>query len=595
MKVLVLALVLFLFLSVLLVFTLTPEPLGAARSSVVQLDNLRVHNLNTSKGYTTIQEAINAPETLDGHKISVASGTYDERVTVNETLSLIGEERSTAIIDGNGAGTVVYVAANNVEIRNFIIRNGTFGLWLDNSQNSKIVGNTLENGSYGIRLLHSANAEVADNIVHKYSSFGVQLDSSGHSTLRNNILDENRYNFGVDGTSLSDFVNDIDTTNMVKGKPIRYLVNQHDVTIDSSFPEFGYLALVNSTNVKVQNLNVQDNIQGILLAFTANSTISNVNAKKNWNGIYIAHSRNISATGNNANTNFDYGIKFFNSSHSLARENNVDNNGWGGIGLFGSPNSTVDNNEASFNTYNLHIVFTNNSVITRNNAQGKSGGYSIAVYYSHNNSIYHNSFSNSLLYVETRNYTRFTPRNSWDNGLEGNYWNSYKGVDLDQDGIRDSPYSVGENNVDKCPLMGKFSDFTVSLDGKTYSITVVSNSTISEFQFNPEDGKASLMAAGFNGTMGFSRFAVPNALLQHLQGGNLTFLINGEQPLLKRKWADETRNYWYFSYVNNVPESAMSPWFFVAVASTLLIVSALVFVVLKKKHRLGLEQPHKKG
>jgi len=394
---------------------------------------------------------------------------------------------------------------------------------------------------------------------------------------------DNKYNFGVNGNSISDFINDIDVSNTVNGKPIHYLINQHNITIDSfTFQEIGYLCLVNSTNIKVENLNVQNNVQGLLFAFTTNSTISNVNAKDNWNGIYVAHSSNVSVSENNANNNFDYGIKFFNSSHSIASGNNVDNNGWAGIGLFKSPNSTVKRNEASFNTYNLHIVYTNNSVITRNTALNKLGGYSIAVYYSHNNVIYHNTFANSLLYVETRNKTRFTPRNSWDNGLEGNYWSLYRGVDADQDGIGDTPYVVGENNVDNNPLMGKFSDFTVTLGGKTYSITIVSNSTISQFQFSPDDIGISFMAAGEKGTTGFSRIAVPNAFLQDLHGGNLSFLINGEQPILKRNWTDKTHTYFYFSYVNSVSELAIIPWLIV-VASVFLIVSVIVFLVLKKK------------
>jgi len=268
---------------------------------------------------------------------------------------------------------------------------------------------------------------------------------------------ENKYNFGVKGDSLSDFINDIDVSNTVNGKPIHYLINQHNITIDAfTFQEIGYLSLVNSTNIKVKNLNVQNNVQGILFAFTMNSTINNVNAKNNWNGIYVAHSSNISVSGNNANSNFDYGIKFFYSSRSIARGNNVDNNGWAGIGLFGSPNSTVDGNEANFNTYNLHIVYTNNSVIARNNALTvRLGGYSIAVYYSHNNVIYHNTFASSLIHVETRNGTRFTPRNSWDNGLEGNYWSLYRGVDANQDGIGDTPHMVGEGNIDNYPLMAR--------------------------------------------------------------------------------------------------------------------------------------------
>jgi len=588
MKTLKSALAFLFLLNLLLVFPLSSAQSYNGQNKVAQLNSLRVLNRNTGKSYSTIQEAINAPETLAGHEIFVASGIYYEHVTVNKSLSLVGEDKSTTIIDGKWTEKVVYVTADNVEITNFTVQNGTFGLWLDKSKNSKIIGNTLQMGSNGIRLYHCKNVEVTQNNVYGYTKFGVELDSSGNSTLRSNKIAENKYNFGVDGTSILDFINDIDTSNTVNGKPIHYLINRHNVTIDSfTFQKLGYLALVNSTNIEVQNLNVQDNIQGVLFAFTENSTITNVNAKNNWNGIYVTHSRDISIKGNNANSNFDYGIKFFNSSSSLASENNVDNNGWAGIGLFRSPSSILVGNEANFNTYNLHVVLTNNSVITRNNAQNKLRGYSIAVYYSHNNIIYHNMFVDSLLYVETRNSTPFIPRNSWDNGLEGNYWSLYKGVDADEDGIGDTPFMVGQNNVDNHPLMGKFSDFTVTVRGTTYSITIISNSTISQFHFSPDDGKVSFMASGKTRTEGFSRIAVPNALLQDLQSSNLTFLINEEQPFLHRKWTDETKTYLYFSYANTAFESAISPWLIVGVALIILTVSVVVFTVSQKRHWVG--------
>ena len=585
MKVSAVIFVFSLFSSLFLVATFSALVLSYGGSgNAAQLDNLSVLNRNTGKSYATIHEAINAPETLDGHEIFVASGIYYENMTVKKSLSLVGEDRSTTIIDGNGATKVIYVTANNVKVSGFTIQNGTFGLWLDNSQNSKIVGNTLQDGYYGIRLYNSRNTEVLDNNVYRYRHFGVELDSSGNSILRNNKMVENKYNFGVDGRSLSDFTNDIDTSNTVNDKPIQYLINRHDSTIDSSsFRELGYLALVNSTNIRVQNLMVQDNIQGILFAFSANSTINNIDAKNNWNGIYVAHCRNVSVSDCSSNYNFDYGIKFFNSPHSSALENKAENNGWAGIGLFGSPNSTVDENEANFHMYNLHIVYTNNSVITGNNAsQSKPGGYSIAVYYSHNNLICHNSFANSLLYVETKDKKPFVPRNGWDNGLDGNFWSSYGGADANQDGVGDSSYVVGENNTDNHPLMGEFSKFAADLGGKTYSITIVSNSTLSQFQFSSEDGKIGFIAAGFNGTRGFARVAIPNELLLNMRS-NLTFLINQEQPVLKRNWMDETNTYWYFSYANSASESAIDPLLIAVVALVILVISTSAFVVFRKK------------
>jgi len=585
----------FSLLSFLLVFPFSIGLSYEGENIVAKLSS-RVHNLNTGQSYSTIQEAINAPETQDGNEIFVVSGTYYESITVNKSLSIVGEDRSSTIIDGNGAIKVVYVTADNVEIRNFTVQNGTFGLWLENSHNSRIIDNTFQDGSYGIRIRHSKGTYVVGNNVRKFIFFGVELDSSGNTTLRNNEIADNRYNFGVNGASLFDFMNNIDTSNIVNGKPVRYLINWRNASIDSAtFQDLGYLALINSSNIRVRDLDVQNNMQGVLFAFTVNSMVVNVNAKSNWNGIYVTHSRNTTVSGNNANGNFDYGIKFFNSSRSVARNNNVDRNGWAGIGVFGSPNSTIDGNKASFNTYNLHVVYTNNSVITRNIALNKPGGYSIAVYYSHNNSIYHNTFENSLLFVETRNGTRFTPSNSWDNGLEGNYWTSYRGVDVDRNAIGDKPYLVGENNIDNFPLLGNYSDFIVTKGERTYSVSIISNSTISQFQFNSEDEKVSFTATDFSKTRGFSRVAVPNELIQALTHGNLTFSINGEQIAPQRKWADNTNTYWYFSYVNTVPESVINPWYVVAAVSFILVVIVLVFIVLKKKQALNWQLSKKRG
>ena len=576
-KAFTLTLAFLLLYGIFLVSTSSFEQAYAGQAHGIQQNDSPVRNLNTSRTYSAIQAAINAPETLDGHEILVASGTYYEHVNVSKSVSLIGEDHDTAIIDGDGTGKVVYVSADNVVIRNFTIRNGAFGVWLSNSSSSKIIGNKLQDGAYGLRLYDSSNSEVIGNEISGYTWFGVEIKESGNSTLRNNRMVKNKYNFGVNGNSLSDFLNDIDISNTVDGNSIRYLINQHNTTIDAStFHELGYLGIVNSTNITVKNLNVENNKQGILFAYTTDSRITNVNAKNNWNGIYVAHSSNITLTRNKAHDNFDYGIKLFNSSRSRVSQNNVDNNDWAGIGLFVSLNSTVDGNEANFNTYNLHVVYTNNTVFSRNNALVvRPNGYSIAVFYSRGNLIYHNNLANSLLRVQQRN--------TWDNGQEGNYWSLYQGADTDQDGVGDTIYMAGPYNIDNHPLMGRFHDFTVTIDGKNFSITIVSNSTLSQLRAS-DNTQISFTAAGERETTGFSRIAAPNTLLQALHNGHLSFSINGEEPVLERKWTDEIHTYFYFSYMNSVSNSTIGPWLFAIVASAFLLEFAVVFLLLARRN-----------
>jgi len=68
-----------------------------------------VHNLTTGLSYATIQEAVNANETLNGQTILVDSGVYNEQVILSKAVSLIGEDVNTTILDGTGLSTILEV------------------------------------------------------------------------------------------------------------------------------------------------------------------------------------------------------------------------------------------------------------------------------------------------------------------------------------------------------------------------------------------------------------------------------------------------------------------------------------------------------
>ena len=167
-----------------------------------------VHNTNTGLHYQTIQAAIDAPETLDRHTILVDVGTYYEHVRIDKNgLRLIGENRSTTIIDGNGTGSPISIIANSVTVTGFKIRNSRFeylysGIRVDDCDHNNITGNTLMNNFDGIFLTYSSNNTICDNIIINNDWNGIHLKyNSNHNVISSNTLLNNRNGIDIEVNS----------------------------------------------------------------------------------------------------------------------------------------------------------------------------------------------------------------------------------------------------------------------------------------------------------------------------------------------------------------------------------------------------------
>ena len=112
------------------------------------------------------------------------------------------------------------------------------------SDNLTLINNVCENNNFdGIVLIDSGHT-LTNNLCENNRRGGLWLSSSSNNTLRNNLMNNNgEPNFHMYGGSISHFDHDIDTSNLINGRPIYYLKDNADEVIGPSL-NAGYLALI---------------------------------------------------------------------------------------------------------------------------------------------------------------------------------------------------------------------------------------------------------------------------------------------------------------------------------------------------------------
>ncbi len=141
--------------------------------------------VETGTQYCTIQAAIDAATTLNGHHITVNAGNYEEDVTVNKSVIITGAGAATTFIKGvfNGSGSTVAIAANNVEISGFTITR---------------LGNNITdwNGPINLAGVSVQGLAITGMLLHNNiitgNRTGVDINNSNGHTIRNNAITDNR-------------------------------------------------------------------------------------------------------------------------------------------------------------------------------------------------------------------------------------------------------------------------------------------------------------------------------------------------------------------------------------------------------------------
>ncbi len=475
---------------------------------VVQRDNVMIDGM----GYTLQGSGSGYGFYLDGR-----TSVMIQNVTVKDWEDGLRTRKSVEItitenrITGNTIGVTIYDSSDYNSVYSNNITDNGIGVVVEYSDYNNIFDNNVTDNADGFWIgAYSGNNTLTDNNVENNSRYGIMLYVTGDNELQRNALVNNTYNFEVDGAEVNpqlwQFVNDVDRTNTVDGKPIYYWVSKQSGTIPA---DAGYVALVNCTNIIVENLNLTRNGKSIQLAWTEKSEITGNNITDSDYGIWLlgSDSNNITQNNlenndfqgiwiksgsynlvsentvknnkagimfyetplntisrNNIKNNKDYGVRIHTSSSNKITDNNITQNGPNayGIWIFYCSYNNISGNNIDGNSYGIYLQGTpttdcKNNSITLNNLS--NGGYGIYLWYAFNNTVHHNYFIENTVHA----YLSPSKGNFWDDGYPsgGNFWSGYYDVDSfsgsnqdasGSDGIWDNPYVIDSNNEDRYPF-----------------------------------------------------------------------------------------------------------------------------------------------
>jgi nitrous oxidase accessory protein len=325
----------------------------------------------------TIKRAIQIAKA--GDTIFIKKGTYKEfNIIIDKPLTIIGE--NYPIIDGEDQGEIIRIVSDNVTIDGLFIIN---------------VGTSYTSDYAAIRVVRSENF-VIQNIVLEKLFFGIYIEKSNNGKIYHNKI-------------MGDAKDEYNSGNGIQ--------------------------LWYSKNIVVEKNNVQNVRDGIYLEFSDHITINNNISTNNLRyGLHFMFSDDDVYT-NNTFENNGAGVAVMFSKRIKMVHNTFKNN-WGsaafGILLKEINDAEIKNNIFEENTVAIHVEGSNRILYSGNHFM--SNGYAIKVL----GACYANTFEKNNFLYNSFDVSYHSKIN--DNVFQHNYWSSYTGYDLDNDGIGDVPY-----------------------------------------------------------------------------------------------------------------------------------------------------------
>lgn len=257
-----------------------------------------------------------------GDTVQVAHGEYHEHLVIDKPLTLQGIGRPT--VSAGNTGDVIRVRASDVTIQGLIVRDSginlteqnagiyiqpgsdraivqdcdltynLFGIWLENSKDSKIVHNVITGRrdllsvlrGNGIQVYNTIGAKIIDNNI-SYSRDGLYVDVSKHALFRGNKIHHLRY--GTHFMTTDDSVWENNESYLNKGglalMEVRRLMVRNNITWGNT--DHGIMLRTIQDSV-VENNIVAGNGRGFFIYDAEYNTLENNLVIGNRIGVHLA-------------------------------------------------------------------------------------------------------------------------------------------------------------------------------------------------------------------------------------------------------------------------------------------------------------------
>ncbi len=430
--------------------------------------------------YSSIQEAVN--DAVDGDIVYVYSGLYNETIVIDESITLLGENRDYTVIKGKKEEWVIKVSSSYVTVNGFTIQNLDYNgegvqledveycvisnnrinangcsIFLSYSSNNFLTYNIIEVAGVGLILDYSNNNIIQGNKISNCSVAGIYIELSDNNILANNVLNNNDDGLYLSYSSNNTILNNTITSsysfglsmstcfnNTLRGN--RLIGNCYNLRVVSwrwgATDFYHNIDTSNTINgkpiyylVEKSNLIVDESTNAGFVALVScnNIEVKNLVLENNSCGILVVNTTHSRISNIKACNNMD-GIEVDSSSYNILSNNTLSNNE-AGVVLWISHDNLIFNNSITgsehygvlVNGYNYpYISNSSYNIITGNIIKESRIGLSLG--WSIGNTITKNDieYNEKGLYLEVfSNLNRILRNNFIDNNIDAYFSTSF--------------------------------------------------------------------------------------------------------------------------------------------------------------------------